>query len=415
MPTRVASHDVVDRRRRRRGARGGVASRPRLRRLRVLELEPVAGGTARREHAREPLSVGRALRPRAAAARTARSIALLGEMGVLEGTTRRAVARAVPLPRARGAHLLPRPLVRGALPRTPARAPTTCAQLARVRARDRALGRRGATRRAGARSRSRSRSARDDAEVLALDRISMAQWLDAHASRRRACAGSSTTPAATTTARCLGDTSAWAGIFYFASRVRGAGEAERAGDHLARGQRPARRAPRASRARVDTGWLVHVASIADARRGVDVVALVARRPPAARHPREATSIFAAPQFIAARVIRGFDSRPRASSSTARGWWRTSPARPAAVERLPARVGQRALREPVARLRRRHAPARRRHGPTVFTYYYPLCDPDPRAARERLLSAGPRRVGRGRARRSVARASNSSRRRGVSTS
>src|SRR5262249_2990448 len=28
-----------------------------------------------------------------------------------------------------------------------------------------------------------------------------------------------------------------------------------------------------------------------------------------------------------------------------------------------------------------------HGPTVFTYYYPLCDDNPRSARERLLSLG----------------------------
>jgi hypothetical protein len=30
---------------------------------------------------------------------------------------------------------------------------------------------------------------------------------------------------------------------------------------------------------------------------------------------------------------------------------------------------------------------RDHGPTVFTYYYPLCDANPRAARARLLSLG----------------------------
>jgi hypothetical protein len=28
-----------------------------------------------------------------------------------------------------------------------------------------------------------------------------------------------------------------------------------------------------------------------------------------------------------------------------------------------------------------------HGPTVFTYYYPVTDPDPRSARTRMLSAG----------------------------
>src|SRR5690606_12696321 len=30
---------------------------------------------------------------------------------------------------------------------------------------------------------------------------------------------------------------------------------------------------------------------------------------------------------------------------------------------------------------------RDHGPTVITYYYPLCDDDPRAARQRLYAAG----------------------------
>ena len=73
---------------------------------------------------------------------------------------------------------------------------------------------RGASRPAAA-SRCRSRLV---AGASPLDTLSMARGSIARGSIRRGCAGSSTTPAATTTARWRGDVSAWAGIHYFAAR-----------------------------------------------------------------------------------------------------------------------------------------------------------------------------------------------------
>ena len=61
----------------------------------------------------------------------------------------------------------------------------------------------------------------DDAEVTALDRLTMTEWLDRHGwTSPRLRAGWSITPAATTTAPPATRHHAWAGVFYFASRIR---------------------------------------------------------------------------------------------------------------------------------------------------------------------------------------------------
>ena len=78
-------------------------------------------------------------------------------------------------------------------------------------------------RRAGVRSRSRARAATDDPEVIALDRISFAAWLDARKLTsprlRWLCDYACRDDYALTAA----ETSAWAGVFYFAARQRGPG------------------------------------------------------------------------------------------------------------------------------------------------------------------------------------------------
>ena len=231
----------------------------------------------------------------------------------------------------RGAAVRLRPLARGAVPARRRERPEDRAQLRAVRAE---VGLRGSLPRRqgppGVRHR-RWPHGSDDAEVTALDRLSMAEWLDAQAaSPRRGCAGWSITPAATTTAPTPRDVSAWAGLFYFASRARERPRRRVAAVlTLARGQRPARRAtwpsgsaermlrlgPRRQpdvrpRGRQAAAW---TSSPSTTRAGVH---RLARR---AGDLRRAAVRGARTSCVAAAASAPPGS---ASSSTASGWWRT---------------------------------------------------------------------------------------------
>src|SRR5207253_746795 len=62
-------------------------------------------------------------------------------------------------------------------------------------------------------------NASDDAEVMALDRMSMRQWLDAHGFNSWRLRWLVEYACRDDYGALLDDTSAWAGLFYFASRV----------------------------------------------------------------------------------------------------------------------------------------------------------------------------------------------------
>ncbi len=224
--------------------------------------------------------------------------------------------------------------------------------------------------------------ASDDAEVLALDRMSMGEWLDAkgwHSPRLRwyveyACRDDY--------GALLGDTSAWAGIFYFASRIETPGKRSepmitfpegngRLVAHLARS------------AKIETGWLV--TSLIPNESGVDVVAMSRD----GRHLRGIHAkqvIFAAQQFIAPHVIRGFD---RDVSDFTYGSWLvanlTLKDRPR-TSGFPLAWDNVLYESPALGYVVATHQSDIDYGPTVFTYYYAFCDRDPRVARERLLSA-----------------------------
>ncbi|HET8799097.1 MAG TPA: twin-arginine translocation pathway signal, partial [Thermoanaerobaculia bacterium] len=169
-------------------------------------------------------------------------------------------------------------------------------------------------------------------------------------------------------------TSAWAAIFYFASREErpvitwpeGNG---RLVAHLARS------------ARVRLGTLV--VQIIPSDSGADVIALRGEET-IGIHARRV--IFAGPQFIARRVI---PSRASSDAFTYGSWM---------VANLALRDRPPSLGFPLAWDNVFHdspslgyvVSTHQRgidHGPTVLTYYYALCDPEVRVARERLLSAG----------------------------
>lgn len=212
----------------------------------------------------------------------------------------------------------------------------------------------------------------DDDEVTALDRISMRTWLDAHrftSPRLRwfveyACRDDY--------GSLLDDTSAWAAIFYFASREErpvitwpeGNG---RLVAHLARYARPR------------LGWLV--TEITPVDDGADVVAIKGDEAIGIHAKRV---IFAGPQFVARRVI---PSRAMADEFTYGSWLVANVAirdRPA-VDGFPLAWDNVLYESPaLGYVTATHQRGIDR-GPTIFTYYYALCDHDPRVARERLLS------------------------------
>jgi hypothetical protein len=211
----------------------------------------------------------------------------------------------------------------------------------------------------------------DDAEVTALDRISMRQWMDERgftSPRLRWFVEYATRDDYGT---LLEDTSAWAGVFYFASRDDRASVTwpegnGRAVSHLARFA-PSR-----------TNWLVtNISANGDviAIRGDEAVGIHAKH-----------VIFAGPQFVAKHVI---PSRETSSDFTYGSWMvanLTLRDRPVS-QGFPLAWDNVLYDSPslgyVVSTHQRGID----RGPTVLTYYYPLPGPDERRERERLLATG----------------------------
>ncbi len=233
----------------------------------------------------------------------------------------------------------------------------------------------------------------DDAEVKALDRLSMAEWMDQQgwdSAKLRwwvefACRDDY--------GLLLHQTSAWAGVFYFASRKPHPGEPTqpfitwpegngRLVKHLAHGLQN----------HLETGWAVLDVNPMerDGKAGVDVVA-VNHAGTKARGFHAERVIFAAPQFLTPYIIRPFrENPPEHVKAFEYGSW--------AVANLI--MQDRPLEQEVdfplcwdnvihnSRSLGYVAATHQRgldYGPTVFTWYYPLCDDDSRQSRQRLLS------------------------------
>jgi hypothetical protein len=233
----------------------------------------------------------------------------------------------------------------------------------------------------------------DDADVTELDRVSMATWMSErgfNSSRLRwwvdyACRDDY--------GMRLDQTSAWAGLFYFCARVHKPGvESQplitwpegngRLVNHLLNG---AKDKVQLNRAAVELN-----PSEDSGRRGIEVVTLdqEGHNP---RGFRTQKVIFAAPQFMARHLIRQYrDNSPAHLAEFQFGSWMVANL---TLRDRPRQKSQRdfplawdnvlyespSLGYVVATHQRG-----RDYGPTVFTYYYPLCDENPRVARTRLL-------------------------------
>lgn len=230
----------------------------------------------------------------------------------------------------------------------------------------------------------------DDAELAALDRQSMADWLEAHGFRspmlrwyaEYACRDDFGTE--------LPDTSAWYGLHYFASRIGRPGEEAAelltwpAGngflvDHLV---------SRIGEARVLGGHLVTSVSIERADAGAPRARVVTWSPEARRAQVFSARfvVVALPSLVRSRILRGVAGADAWAPGYA-PWMVTnihlsgrprSHGFPVAWDNVV--FGSRALGYVVATHQQGRAT-----GPTVWTHYLPLSGSDARAERKQLAS------------------------------
>lgn len=229
----------------------------------------------------------------------------------------------------------------------------------------------------------------DDAEVTALDRISMGEWMNQRglvSPRLRwwvkyACRDDY--------GMTVNQTSAWAGLFYFCSRVLKPGvESQslitwpegngRLVNHL---YEQAKTHIQLDRAAFDINPLAN---------RVEILTLDSR----GQHPRGFRAervIFAAPQFVARYAIRPYRENPPPHIAEFQfGSWMVANLtlkdrpKPGTTRDFPLAWDNVLYEsESLGYVVATHQRGIDR-GPTVFTYYYPLCDENARAGRTRLL-------------------------------
>lgn len=230
----------------------------------------------------------------------------------------------------------------------------------------------------------------DDAHVTVLDRMSMADWLDGHGFRSARLRWLVDYACRDDYGCRLEDTSAWAGLFYFASRrsqpgadsqplvtwPEGNGRLVR---HLYGRLKP--------HVRLGVGVAELIPTDPEGRRGVDAVA-VDQADGRAVGFRAKQTIFAAPHFLTKQLLRPYrHEAPAHVNEFGYGSWMVANLM---VKDRPAGAGFPAAWDNVLYespslgyvvATHQRGPER---GPTVLTYYHPFSEGNPRRARERLL-------------------------------
>lgn len=179
------------------------------------------------------------------------------------------------------------------------------------------------------------------------------------------------------------DTSAWAGLFYFASRMARPGAEPEPLVTWPDGNRPLIQAL-ARGASIETG--VTVVDISDSGRHVELTAIGRDGPIGVRAERV---IVAIPRHVARRIVAPL--RQRAERDVETSPWAV------ANLHLAARPRERSDAAPAWDNVLRDSPSLgyvsathqrgRDTGPTVWTWYYPFPDPDAKASRRRVEGAG----------------------------
>jgi protoporphyrinogen oxidase len=232
----------------------------------------------------------------------------------------------------------------------------------------------------------------DDPEVTALDRQSMAEWLDRRGFTSRRLRWSIDYGCRDDYGSRPEDTSAWAGLFYFASRRRAPGADPqpllswpegngRLVAHLAGKVR--------KQLRLDLAAADIRPTDPAGKRGVEVVALSAAGRVAGFRAEQV--IFAAPQFVARHVLRPWRARPPAHlAEFEHGSWMVANlhlrARPD-ESGAPLAWDNVLYDSPSLGYVVATHQAGLDYGPSIFTYYYPLTDSNALTARRRLLELG----------------------------
>jgi hypothetical protein len=227
-----------------------------------------------------------------------------------------------------------------------------------------------------------------DPDAIALDRMSMAEWLDAmgiHSPRVRwfvdyACRDDYGCD--------LFHTSAWAGVFYYAARLSSP-EAESAS--FLTWPEGNGRIVRHLLSRIGAAPRVEqcVVDVNASEDGVDLTVLdgATRRPHRLRTRRV---VLAVPRFLVGKLVRPWRQAPPVHVTA----FETSPwlvanivlrQRPRNVGFVPAWDNVLYDSPSLGYVVATHQQGRS-FGPTLWTYYYALADADPRRAREKLLSA-----------------------------
>ena len=233
----------------------------------------------------------------------------------------------------------------------------------------------------------------DDAEITALDKITMTDWLDRRGWDSPRLRWLIDYGCRDDYGLTIDQTSAWGGLFYFCSRVTKPGaEAQPLMTWPEGNGRLVSHLYGKVKARVRLGLAVAeiIPTDPNGRSGLDVIAVDHGGGPARGFHADRV-IFAAPTFLSSYVIRPYRENPPAHMAEFQyGAWMV--ANLFLTERPKDRgfplawdnvlYESPALGYVVATHQRGLD-----RGPTVFTYYYPLCDNDPREARTRLLAAG----------------------------
>lgn len=227
----------------------------------------------------------------------------------------------------------------------------------------------------------------DDPVVTELDRIPMSEWMAKNNFTSDRLKWLVDYACRDDYGMSMEHTSSWAGVFYFASRLKSAGvQAQPLMTWPDGNARLVKHLYGKVNDRVRLGWAA--AEVNPTERGVEVVA-VSHDGSQVRGLRADRVIFAAPQFLAKYLIRPFrDNPPPHLFAFNYGAWMVANLhlkdRPA-DRGFPLSWDNVLYESPslgyVVNTHQRGID----HGPCVFTYYYPLTSVDPREARSRLLS------------------------------
>jgi protoporphyrinogen oxidase len=231
----------------------------------------------------------------------------------------------------------------------------------------------------------------DDPFVASLDRETMADWLGRYgftSPRLKWLVNYACRDDYGATAEHV---SAWAGLFYFVARINRPGsEAQPLLTWPEGNGRFVRFLADRAKQHMRTGWGVSdiISRGNDRQTQIDVIAASSDRQ--ARGYRTNRVIFAAPQYMAKHALRDYRLQtPEHVHEFEYGAWMVANLH---LRDRPAEVGAEMawdnvlIESPSLGYVVNTHQIGRDHGPTTFTYYYALCDADPKQARRRLLQS-----------------------------